>query len=452
LDGEQAVLAVHGGIDISGASKLGVFFDAVIASGCLSVVLDLAELDLMDLAGLRAIAFATSRLVASGGEVTIRSLAPLVARTLDVTWLGGLIALELTGPARERLGTEQSVTAPGTPVRGGAPSSVHGSRQVTAILADDDVVDGALRLVVELARATVVGADGVSVSLRRHGRLTTVAASDQTISEMDAHQYATGEGPCVDASLNGHWFHVESLDQETRWPAFVPRAKKLGINAILSTPLMAQSHPVGALNIYSRTPAVFTAKDQELASVFAIEASAILTHAGADVSDDELARRQREALAARRVVALAEGVMMEREGVGPHEAFTILRRFSQRAGRPLIERAEDVVASTRRPEPDLSPKPERAILGERSPGELDQARREAGLSRSELWLRYFELGGMSTALEMEAFLFGALQPGAHDHDVIAQALNESHVEHARNRVLIPYSDDERLVPEEETVQ
>ena len=76
LDGEQAVLAVHGGIDISGASKLGVFFDAVIASGCLSVVLDLAELDLMDLAGPRAIAFATSRLVASGGEVTIDPSRP----------------------------------------------------------------------------------------------------------------------------------------------------------------------------------------------------------------------------------------------------------------------------------------------------------------------------------------------------------------------------------------
>jgi len=91
--------------------------------------------------------------------------------------------------------------------------------------ADPDVVDGVLRLVVALARASVGGADGVSVSLRRHGRLATVAASDQTISDMDASQYATGEGPCVDASVNGRWFHAESLDSETRWPAFTPRLK-----------------------------------------------------------------------------------------------------------------------------------------------------------------------------------------------------------------------------------
>jgi hypothetical protein len=55
---------------------------------------------------------------------------------------------------------------------------------------------------------------------------------------------------------------------------------------------------------------------------------------------------------------------------------------------------------------------------------LDRYRRDADLSRSELWLRYFELGGMSSALQLEAFLYGALQPSSHDHDVIAHALNE----------------------------
>ena len=74
------------------------------------------------------------------------------------------------------------------------------------------------------ARTSVNGADGVSVSLLRHGELMTVAASDETIMEMDTEQYATGEGPCVDASLRGRWFHAESLDIETRWPSFTPRA------------------------------------------------------------------------------------------------------------------------------------------------------------------------------------------------------------------------------------
>jgi hypothetical protein len=55
---------------------------------------------------------------------------------------------------------------------------------------------------------------------------------------------------------------------------------------------------------------------------------------------------------------------------------------------------------------------------------LDTYREEAGLSHGELWLRYFERGGMSGRTEVEAILCGALVPSDYDHDVIALALNE----------------------------
>jgi hypothetical protein len=60
--------------------------------------------------------------------------------------------------------------------------------------------------------------------------------------------------------------------------------------------------------------------------------------------------------------------------------------------------------------------------------EFDKFRQEAELSHGELWLRYFELGGMSTGFELEGFLFGVLSPSDHDHDVIAHALNERFAE------------------------
>jgi hypothetical protein len=210
------------------------------------------------------------------------------------------------------------------------------------------MVDSALGLVVALARATVGGADGVSVSLQRHGRLVTVAASDRTISEMDARQYSTGEGPCVDASIEGLWFHTESLAHESRWPAFTLQALSLGINSILSSPLLVEERPVGALNMYSRTSGAFAPKDQELAATFATEASVVLRDAGVDVTDAQQSRRLCMALETRRIIAQAEGVIMEREGVGADAAYRLLRRFSQRSNRPLYERAQDVVASTLR--------------------------------------------------------------------------------------------------------
>lgn len=71
---------------------------------------------------------------------------------------------------------------------------------------------------------------------------------------------------------------------------------------------------------------------------------------------------------------------------------------------------------------------------------LDRARRDAALSQDELWLRYFALGGMNDALEVEAFLLGALQPTEHDGDLLAHALNERFAELGRDHP-VAYSDD-----------
>ena len=221
-----------------------------------------------------------------------------------------------------------------------------GLLRVAAIPANQDVLDAALRLVVALARVTVTGADGVSVCLSRHDRLTTVAASDATVTGMDRDQYATGEGPCVAAATEGHWFHVESLEDELRWPAFIPRARERGINSILSTPLLTQTRPVGALNIYSLRPRAFAKPELEMSSMLASRASDLLVSAAMDVSMEDLSRQLQEALKGRDVIAQARGALMQRHGVTAETAYTMLRRSSRQDNTPLRRVAEDVMAST----------------------------------------------------------------------------------------------------------
>jgi hypothetical protein len=63
---------------------------------------------------------------------------------------------------------------------------------------------------------------------------------------------------------------------------------------------------------------------------------------------------------------------------------------------------------------------------------LNTYRVEAGLSHGELWLRYFELGGMSSGFELETYLYGVVTPEPRDHDVIAHALNERFSELGEN--------------------
>jgi hypothetical protein len=71
---------------------------------------------------------------------------------------------------------------------------------------------------------------------------------------------------------------------------------------------------------------------------------------------------------------------------------------------------------------------------------LDLARADAGLSAAELWLRYFALGGMSTPIEVDGYLFGALEPTLDDRNRLVHAINERHVELGENHP-VPYADE-----------
>jgi transcriptional regulator with GAF, ATPase, and Fis domain len=210
-----------------------------------------------------------------------------------------------------------------------------------------DVVDAALRLVTALADATVDNADGVSVTLERHGELMTVAASNDKVLTMDRHQYETGEGPCLDAKANGRWYYIESLDDETRWPTFVPLALSQGIHSILSSPLMTSDRPQGALNIYSSEQRAFGKHEQELAALFADQASEILTTAGPPVTDEESNRRFAEALATRRTIHQAQGVIMARDNLTENEAISSMFRAARSAQLTVLSYATQLVASRR---------------------------------------------------------------------------------------------------------
>ncbi len=329
---KAAVVAVRGEVDLITVPHLAGVIDAVVDRGPTTVVLDVGGVTFMGAGGLGVIASALRRLEPGGGRLVLRGSSPFLRRLLGITGLDTVSEIEDTVAPPDVLPaalTQELVRA-------------------TAFPADTDVVDSALRLVVALAQMVVQHADGISISLNRHGRLATVAASDQTVSSMDAEQYEAGEGPCVDAATNGRSFHAVSLSDETRWPDFTPKALGLGINAILSTPLLMEGRPAGAINMYSRTTRAFAGHDQQLASAFATEASLILTHASAGPAEEDLTARLTDSLRIRQVIAQAQGIVMCREGAGAEEAYAALRHMAVSQGRTFTELATEVVASVRR--------------------------------------------------------------------------------------------------------
>lgn len=338
IDGVRAEVAVGGEVDMATAPTLGGLLGSLIDHGHTEIVLDLRGLGFLDASGIRVLFRVVELLRRHQGRLSVRSVPAHVQRILDITGFAALVEIapaevhDVVGAVEDALAGD--LVAPGAM-----------RRRFGAVPTSNDNVDAALRVVVSLASATVGGADGVSVSLYRHGRLMTAAASDETVLEMDHNQYDTGEGPCLSAAAEGHWFHVDTLADEQRWPEFIPRAVKEGIASILSSPLLTEGRPIGALNIYSRREHAFGPAEQELAALFATHASGILVDADEELSEEESSARIQEALLSRSVIAQAQGMLMERRQISADEAAAVIGRDSRTAGRTVLEQAVEMTRS-----------------------------------------------------------------------------------------------------------
>ena len=343
----EAVVSIRGEVDLLTAPMLGSVLALLVGQSHPSVVLDMGGLGFMDAAGLGVIVDIAERLADEGGVLIVRSPSPLVRRILDLTGVSALVTLEALHVESVTLGEEQRPEDRSRSVQAASASLSSDLAHAASIPVGNAVIDAVLRLVTALAEATVQGADGVSVSLERFGRMTTVASTNATVRRMDSHQYETGEGPCLSAASEGHWFHAESLLDERRWPTFVPLARGQGIASILSTPLLGVDRPVGALNIYSNTDRAFGAHQRELAALFATLTSAVLVDAGVDAADSRIAQRIEVALAARAMIARAQGMLMAGQGISPDRADALLHRSARTSKVSVLQYATTMVGSAR---------------------------------------------------------------------------------------------------------
>jgi anti-anti-sigma factor len=327
VEGRSARLALHGRLENVAALDLWAALERIIELGE-AVILDLSELDFIGAAGLLTLANAERRFAEAGVEFALRTPSHLVQRLLGAMGRTEVARLDQALANVGNLSSEQVRESNCPSTTSYSTVSILDLKRVTAIPANPDVVDGVLRLVAELARVSVGGADGVSVSLFRDGSFLAVAATDEIFMKMDADQWATGEGPSIDASLQGSSFCAGSLVTDARWPSFTPRARGLGITAMLALPLLAFGEPFGALNVYSRTASKFDADAQRTAARFATQASTILRDAHVGVDDPRSALRFQEFLRSRERVAPGKRTLTDGETSNEDDVFTNLLRRS----------------------------------------------------------------------------------------------------------------------------
>ena len=185
---------------------------------------------------------------------------------------------------------------------------------------------------------------GVAV-LSPNGVFATLSATDHMAEIADALQRETGEGPCLEASIEEDIKHDQDLAHNPTWPQFARRLlESTPVRSALACPLVLDGRRGGALNMFADRTGAFTPDDVANAAVLASFASVAVAAALERESSTQL----RVALDTNRTIGAAVGILMATHNLPQEDAFAMLSAASQRVNRKLRDLAADIVAKTGR--------------------------------------------------------------------------------------------------------
>ncbi|MET9130758.1 GAF and ANTAR domain-containing protein [Streptomyces antibioticus] len=184
----------------------------------------------------------------------------------------------------------------------------------------------------------VEGCDAAGILMLHGTEVRSLAPTDPLVADSDLLQGEAGEGPCFDAVRHGTdepVFRIADLTTETRWPAYAPRARDLGVGSMMGFLLFTEDEELGALNLYSRRPGAFT-EASELAGWL------LASHAAVAFSSARTQAQMEQAVATRHVIGEAMGILMGSHRLTEEQSFAVLRRYSQENNLKLREVARRV--------------------------------------------------------------------------------------------------------------
>ena len=221
--------------------------------------------------------------------------------------------------------------------------------RMSGLLLSEETVSTALGLVTSLTVEAITGTIGAGVTLLdNQGRKTTAAASDPLVERADGLQYDLDEGPCLSAWAERVVFRVKDMTLESRWPRWSREVAALGLRAALSAPLIAGGSSLGAIKVYAKEPSAFTERDEHLLTMFAAQAAILVANVQSYQNAQRLSDDLKDALRSRDLIAMAKGILMEREATDEETAFIMLASAAQREHKKLDDVGRALVQSTGR--------------------------------------------------------------------------------------------------------
>jgi GAF domain-containing protein len=211
---------------------------------------------------------------------------------------------------------------------------------IAARLRDGRTVAQTYDVIVTAAPHVVDGCDRAAIGVLDGSQFSTAAASDDVMTLIDKLQNETGEGPCLEASIERAWKLDNDITLDSQGPKLAALVvEHTPVRSMLAVPLVDEGRRDGALNLFADRAHAFTDESTETAALLAAFATIALSAARQAERADQL----QAGLTTNREIGAAVGILMATHGISNDEAFALLSRASQRLNRKLHDIATGIV-------------------------------------------------------------------------------------------------------------
>jgi hypothetical protein len=194
-----------------------------------------------------------------------------------------------------------------------------------------------------VSAVTLATVEASALTLRAKPRVQEVlASSDGWSAKLEETQYTLGEGPGIQAFVDGSPVLVDDLAAEhTRWPVFAEAALRLDAMAVFAFPLQVGAIRIGTLNLYRRRPGRLPADALADSAVLVdLATTALLEHFDAT---EHAALDWARPIGSYQDINVATGMIAGRLRISLDDAFARLRGHAFADDRSVLKVARDVV-------------------------------------------------------------------------------------------------------------
>jgi hypothetical protein len=203
----------------------------------------------------------------------------------------------------------------------------------------------------------LAGVDGAGLLLAdTAGRLEAPAAVGERVQELGELQLRADEGPGVDCHRSGSAVDVDDVGTADpvgavvgvggRWPLFAPACRLAGFGGVHAIPMHRRDQVIGAVTLFTAGPGPLDPSTARILRSLTDLATVVLLHQRALHHQDVVIDQLQTALVSRVVIEQAKGILAERTGLTPAQAFEVMRGLARTRNLGLTALARGIVAGT----------------------------------------------------------------------------------------------------------